>query len=315
MALLAQSTAGLAQSPPHRLIIDVHLHTAPWRPNQNAAEDSAAIERRQRAVLDSLDRYNVVLAIVSGDYGIATRWAKAAPGRVLAAAGFPCESGRMPNGGRRCFASGAVIPDTAWLRDEYRAGRLFALGEIVSQYAGLSPSDASLEPMWALAEQLDLPVAIHMGMGPPGGTAYPDRTCGHEACAPSYRMQLSDPMLLEPVLRRHPKARVYIMHAGWPYLDQLIGLMYAHPQVYADVAAWWAAMPRAEFHSNLQRLVRAGYGKRLMYGSDLTEMGKAVQAIEEASYLTEEQKNDIFHDNAARFLRLPTIGDRTGGPR
>jgi uncharacterized protein len=314
-ALAALSTTGLGQGQPRRAIVDMHLHTSPWRPSRTPAEDSIAIEQQQRAVLDSLDRYNVVLAIASGDYGIATRWAQAAPGRVLAAAGFPCENGRMPNGGRRCFSSGAVLPDTAWLRGEYRAGRLAALGEILSQYAGLPPSDASLEPVWALAEQLDLPVAIHMGMGPPGGAAYPGGVCGRDPCAPNYRMALSDPMLLEPVLRRHPRLRVYIMHAGWPYLDQLIGLMYAHPQVYADVAAWWAAMPREEFHSNLRRLVRAGYGKRLMYGSDLDEMGKAVQAIEEAPYLTEEQKNDIFHDNAARFLRRPAIGTRNGVPR
>lgn len=94
------------------------------------------------------------------------------------------------------------------------------------------------------------------------------------------------------------------MHAGWPYLDQLIGLLYAHPQVYVDVAVWWAALSREEFDSNLLRLVRAGYGKRIMYGSDLEEMGKAIEAIESTPGLTEEEKTDIFHDNAARFLRL-----------
>ena len=50
--------------------------------------------------------------------------------------------------------------------------------------------------------------------------------------SPKYRMALSDPLLLEEVLVRHPKLRLYVMRAGWPMLDRMIGLLYAHPQVY-----------------------------------------------------------------------------------
>lgn len=45
-------------------------------------------------------------------------------------------------------------------------------------------------------------------------------------------MSLSDPLLLEEVLLRHPKLRIYVMHAGWPNIDRIVGLLYAHPQVY-----------------------------------------------------------------------------------
>lgn len=45
-----------------------------------------------------------------------------------------------------------------------------------------------------------------------------------------------------------------------------------------------------------------------MYGSDQVRwpemIGKAIEAIEEAGFLTSEQKRDIFSNNAARFLRL-----------
>ena len=47
------------------------------------------------------------------------------------------------------------------------------------------------EPYWALAEELDIPVGIHMGPGPPGA-AYLGAT--------KYRMSLTDPLLLEDVL-------------------------------------------------------------------------------------------------------------------
>ena len=52
----------------------------------------------------------------------------------------------------------------------------------------------------------------------------------------------------------------------------------------------------------------AGLGKRLMFGSDQMQwpeaIDDAVEAIESAPFLTEEQKRDIFYNNAARFLRL-----------
>ncbi len=66
--------------------------------------------------------------------------------------------------------------------------------------------------------------------------------------------------------------------------------------------------PRAEFWACLKRLVDAGYGKRIMFGSDKMVWPDAcpvaVAAIRDAPFLTPQQKRDILHDNAARFLRL-----------
>jgi predicted TIM-barrel fold metal-dependent hydrolase len=45
-----------------------------------------------------------------------------------------------------------------------------------------------------------------------------------------------------------------------------------------------------------------------MFGSDQMrwpeKIGEAIEAIEEADYLTEGQKRDILFNNASRFLRL-----------
>ncbi|MEZ4808611.1 MAG: amidohydrolase family protein, partial [Flavobacteriales bacterium] len=47
---------------------------------------------------------------------------------------------------------------------------------------------------------------------------------------------------------------------------------------------------------------------RLMFGTDQMawpdKIGEAVSAIQEAPFLTREEKRDIFYDNAARFLHL-----------
>jgi predicted TIM-barrel fold metal-dependent hydrolase len=48
-----------------------------------------------------------------------------------------------------------------------------------------------------------------------------------------------------------------------------------------------------------------------MYGTDFMGYPKMIEAsvglIQNASYLTEEQKRDILYNNAARFLRIDEI--------
>jgi predicted TIM-barrel fold metal-dependent hydrolase len=45
-----------------------------------------------------------------------------------------------------------------------------------------------------------------------------------------------------------------------------------------------------------------------MFGSDQMRwpevIGKGIEAIEQAEFLSEEQKRDILYNNAVRFLRL-----------
>jgi len=54
--------------------------------------------------------------------------------------------------------------------------------------------------------------------------------------------------------------------------------------------------------------MEAGFGKRIMFGSDQMiwphTIELAIQTIDQADFLTEEQKRDIFYNNAAHFLRL-----------
>lgn len=292
LILPSLASAQRRQQPPRQPIIDVHMHNystdellknqAPnpvtGKPNGLATEDA-----HMQATLAAMKRHNIVKAVVSDNYEVGRRWKTAAPDRIIVSYGFDDPSSH----------------DLDFLRKEVAAGRMFALGEIGNQYQGIPPNDPRMEPYFALAEQLDIPFAIHMGLGPPGA-AY----LGY----PKYRMGLSNPLLLEEVLILHPKLRIYVMHAGWPMLDQMIGLMWAHPQVYVDVGVINWAIPRKEFHSYLRRLVEAGFEKRIMFGSDQMVwpevIGKAVEGVETATFLTPKQKRDIFYNNAAAFFRL-----------
>lgn len=85
-------------------------------------------------------------------------------------------------------------------------------------------------------------------------------------------------------------------------------VLWAHPQVYVDVGAIIWALPRAEFYRYLQQIVEAGFGKRVMFGSDQMVwpgvIEPSIRAIEAAPFLSETQKRDILYNNAARFLRF-----------
>ncbi|MFV0278539.1 MAG: amidohydrolase family protein, partial [Parahaliea sp.] len=124
----------------------------------------------------------------------------------------------------------------------------------------------------------------------------------------AYRSDLTHPLQIEDILRRFPKLRIYVMHAGWPMVDEMLLLMYMHPQVYVDVSMLMTVVPRKEVHRYIKILVEAGMGTRIMFGTDHAVwpqiVSESVEAIESAEFLSEKQKDDIFFNNAVRFFRL-----------
>jgi Amidohydrolase len=286
--LLGPTAAG--QAPARPPVIDVHVHSTNTSPQQ-------ALER--------MKSLNIRFLVVSSLTSDMPQWAGALDvAQFLPGLVFPCADGRAPITGRPCFNSGTELPDVAWLTGELKAGRIKAFSELSPQYLGLSPADPRMEPYWQLAEQFDLPVGIHMGPGPPG-IAYDASRVPFKS--PAFRMAMSDPLLLEEVLLRHKRLRLFVMHAGWPQLERMLALMYAHPNVYVDVAALQslAIMPRAAYYRHLRGLVDAGFGKRIMFGSDFPDQaGPGIDAILAADFLSAEQRADILCNNAARFLRL-----------
>lgn len=98
------------------------------------------------------------------------------------------------------------------------------------------------------------------------------------------------------------------MHAASPLTDEMIAMLGTYPSLYVDISANNWSMPRAQFYAQLKKMVDAGFGTRIMFGSDQTLFPQAVEiavrSIDEAPFLSAEQKRDIFYGNAARLLRL-----------
>lgn len=239
-------------------------------------------------VLAEMERLNVT-AVVFGDPKSVQKWKDTAPGRIIPGTSF--QNGMAP--GQR------VGLDE--LRKDFTSGGFKMMGEIGLQYEGISPSDPSVEAYFALAEELDIPVAIHMGTGGSGRA---------NVMMPQFRGSMGNPLLLEELLARHRKLRVQVMHAGYPMIDNMLTLLQANSHVYVDVAGLIWSYPIKEVNRYIERLVDGGFGDRVMFGTDQLIwpklMAYSISIIQNADYLTSEQKRDILYNNAARFLRLDT---------
>ncbi len=245
-----------------------------------APDSDSAVRLQTIAAMKKLNIYGVL----SGDPDRVAEFVDAAPDRFWPGFQF------------RLDAPG-ISPEK--IRALYESEKLKILAEIVNQYAGIEPDDPKMEPYWSLLEQLNIPAGIHIGTGPPGAI-YLGNT--------NYRGRMHSALTLEEVLVRHPGLRVYIMHAGYPMLDDLLAVLYAHPQVYVGIGVIVWLLPREEFYRYLKGIVQAGFGDRVMFGSDQMiwpgVIERAVAAVESAPFLNPDQKRDIFYNNAARFLRL-----------
>jgi predicted TIM-barrel fold metal-dependent hydrolase len=274
-------------------IIDVHLHAetpeslAQPVPNPATGEMSpkTAEEHMTRSLAIMKER-NVVLGIVSGSaLADVEAWDTAAPDRII---------------------KGLSIDDpTRFIAPEdldrlFREKRLDAFGEVAAQYAGYSPSDPAFDAYWAVAAKHGVPVGIHTGGAPPG-TPY--------TCCPKFRLALGDPLLLEDLLVKYPKLRVYVMHAGGFFPQNALMLMTMYPQVYVDISTLtWTPIAGDLLEPFLIEAKRRRLLNRVMFGSDQMRwpeaIALAIDRVNRLSFLTVDEKEDIFYDNAAKFLGL-----------
>ncbi len=113
-----------------------------WGP----AED----EELMSQTLEILKRRNII-GVASGP--LIDRWREAGGQRIIPALRFRF-SGTVPT------------PDD--VRRSLIDGKYAVFAEVAIQYDGVSPSDERFDPYLAVVEELDIPMGIHIGTGPPG---------------------------------------------------------------------------------------------------------------------------------------------------
>ena len=274
---------------PKRKIIDVHLHarTFNYYGNPPAPNPVTGLQPKWKndaevvqITLDTLKKYGIIKAIISGNLTRIADFKNADSARFVSSLEYPARQ--------------ATLPDTTTFINLYNEKKFFAFGELGLQYIGKTLTDPELEPYMRICERLGIPVGLHTGLGLRSN--------------PAFRTTLGNPQLIEDVLVKYPKLKIYLMHLGSPYLQETIAIMAVYPQVYADLSAINWIIPTAAFYTYLNSLMEAGLGKRIMYGSDQMgwpdAIGLSIRTIENAPFLTESQKQDIFYNNARNFFNL-----------
>jgi len=122
--------------------------------------------------------------------------------------------------------------------------------KLMPMYAGFFPQDELLDPLWAYAQQHNLPVLLHTG------TTFVSQS----------HLETTLPRHIDAVARRFPEVRIIMAHLGHPYEGECVAVIRKHPHVYADVSALHYR-PWQLFHS-LMLVHEYGVWNKLLFGTD-----------------------------------------------
>ncbi len=155
----------------------------------------------------------------------------------------------------------------------------------------LAINDRRMYPLYAKCIELDIPVNLHCSIN----------------FANSTLMRHGHPALLDEVMVDFPDLRICASPPGFPWVHELIGVAWRHPNVSIGLVAVrpkYLAVAGSGYEPLLQ------YGRtvlkdRIIFGSayPLGPIGRTIDEIR-ALALGEEVERLWLHDNAKRFLRL-----------
>lgn len=166
--------------------------------------------------------------------------------------------------------------------------------------SGWSADDARVQPVFALAAELKLPLLFHSGIFIDGRSGRFCRPVSFEA------------------LREHPGVRVALAHLGWPWTDEAIavglidrihGVPYEDALFRFDISFGPPPPYRLEV---LRRAIEVLGARALQFGSDcflpcsgaqIAERIGWVQALADELALDAAQRAALWHGTAADWLR------------
>lgn len=271
-------------------IIDVQLHA--WF-EEDTEEDTPTLftphkpatinEQVFKDTLAQMDALGISQGVLSGPNNVTIEWCQRVPGRFIPA--------------------WMVDPNPADPEEE--AARFVdaldnqgfqALGELLMPYLGVDVNDERFFPLYRICQERQLPVFFHTGLDGPD----------YHRGVPAFRVNHGHPLLLEDVAVAFPELKIVMYHMSYPFTEQATYMLYAHSNVYMEVGVVNWILGRAGFHRLLKQVVEVVGADKILFGSDQMgwphQMPAAVQAIQDASFLSEGEKRKILGENARRLL-------------
>jgi hypothetical protein len=157
--------------------------------------------------------------------------------------------------------------------------------KLLPSYQWFYPNDNQLYPIYAKAEELQIPIMFHTGSSIFKGA----------------RIKYSDPIYLDDVAVDFPDLTIIQVHSGRGFwYDKAFFLAQMHPNVYLEIAG----LPPQNLLTYFPRLEKLAH--KVLFATDwpgCPGIRKNIEAIE-ALPLSQEAKAKILGENAARILRL-----------
>ncbi|WP_395374477.1 amidohydrolase family protein [Marinicella sp. W31] len=282
----------------HGPIIDVHMHAfsydrygqpAPANPVTQVVPSAKSDLDVMNKTLQMMQKLKITKAVISGPLEDVTLWKSHNDSAFI---------------GGLYYHPRTPLLDMPAVEQAVEKGIIGVFGELGLAYGGLNPSDPSVAAYLKYAEVNKIPVGIHMALGEPNLALN---------WAPKFRIKLVNPLVIEELVLKYPKLKIYLMHAGWPFLQETKAIMCMFDNVYADLSVINWILPDAEFQSYLKNLMNMSglecdLSKKLMYGSDQMIWTDAIELsinnIQKIPFISVQQKADIFYKNAFRFFEL-----------
>ena len=207
-------------------VIDMHLHVYTpenyWGGNDvqfrdTILESPASQTAHLNAVIDQIKKYNIVMTYASGNFMALDIINNSYPDLFLTSA--------------EVWPTRELLKNTEFLNtleEKIKSGEILAIGEVANFYMGIAPNDPVMDTLYRIEEKYDLPISLHFAPGPPGSqlTQYPNM-----------RLEYADPYLLQDVLIKFPKLRIYMMHAGIPmFVEETFAMLFMFQNLYVDIA-------------------------------------------------------------------------------
>jgi predicted TIM-barrel fold metal-dependent hydrolase len=246
------------------MIVDVHSHT--WRYPQDFSDDFMQQARRARAgvEVDLSVRYDEYRKHCPPDTKTVVFGGKARLSGVWVDDRYVAEYVAAHPDTLIGFLSVDPTQD-GWERELEEGHRGLGLRgiKLLPMYAGFSPDDERLDPLWRYATTHRLPVLLHTG------TTF-------VAQAP---LKFTLPRLLDPVATRWPEAKIILAHLGHPYEGECVATIRKHPNVYADVSA--LHYRPFQLYQSLMLVQEYGVWDKVLFGTDypFTNVNASIEGI------------------------------------
>ena len=151
--------------------------------------------------------------------------------------------------------------------------------------AALQIDDPAVDPLYDVAQALELPALVMIG------GEYGDD------------ISWCDPVRIERVAQRFPRLDIVIVHAGWPSIQATLAVAYRCPRVWLLPDVYFPGLPG---QVDLVLALRTFLRDRVIYGSGYpycphVQQLKAIRALK----LPEDIESAFLFDNAARLFGLP----------